>query len=144
MVALVVAASLVCTTNAYGKRKDRGGGGGTQTNPILSFAADRTTYLPGERALLSWASVDTRFCTASGAWDGKWPTEGTYRTPPLDASGIYELKCASKGGGVNASVEISVTTPEPAPEPEPEPEPAPEPEPTPEPEPAPEPERKPT
>jgi hypothetical protein len=116
---------------ALAKRNNPPGDGGGSSNAILSFTADKTIYQTGERALLSWASAGTRFCNASGAWDGKWPTEGVYRTPPLNASGTYHLKCSSKGGGVSESLVLTVE--DPAPEPVPEPASAPEPEPTPEP-----------
>jgi hypothetical protein len=139
-------AVLVLSGPVQAKRKDGVGGGpsGT-TKPLLSFAADQSEYLPGDQARLSWASVETRFCTASGDWDGKFGTEGTWSSPPLDGPKTFGLKCTSKGGAVTATVQVSIasTEPEPAPEPllvvEPEPLPVAEPEPLPvvEPEPTP-------
>lgn len=94
----------------------------------LSFSADKTEYVEGERALLSWASTNTKFCQASGDWSGKLDTEGSYRTPALDTSKSYGLKCMAPGGGIEQIVEVIVM---PASEPEPVPEPDPEPAPTP-------------
>ncbi len=138
LLATTAIALLACTDFAYAKGK-RSSDGGTGS-PVMSFAADREIYQPGERATLSWASVNTRFCNASGAWSGKQPTEGVYKTPPLTATAIYELKCSAKGAGVKERLVVTVAEPVPTPEPAPEPTPEPEPIPEPEPEPLPEPE----
>jgi hypothetical protein len=134
MMAICVIFCFAATNSAYAKRKLSGGADATGS-PAMSFATDRSTYQPGERALLSWASVNTRFCNASGAWDGKWPTEGVFRTPPLQQTGVYDLKCSAKGGGVSAQIVLTVIEPDPVPEPDPAsaPEPDPAPEPAPEP-----------
>jgi hypothetical protein len=94
----------------------------------LSFAADRHEYQTGDTALLSWSSVNARFCQASGDWSGKMATEGVFRTPPLDGSKSYNLKCNSQGGGVERTVQVTVTAPastEPTPTPTPTPAPTP-------------------
>jgi hypothetical protein len=102
--------------------------GGSHPNPILSFAADKTNYAVGEKAQLSWASTNTRFCVASGDWDGKFGTDGVFWTPPLDSAGTYHLKCSAKGGGVSATVQLAVTADDTRPaDPPPEPDPLPAP-----------------
>jgi len=97
--------------------KGNGGGGWSSSpTPILSFAADRTEVAPGERVLLSWASANVKNCSASGDWDGRQSTEGSYQTPTLTASASYTLKCTSSGGGVTQTVDVlvaAVTAPEP-------------------------------
>ncbi len=73
----------------------------------LAFAADKYDATIGETVLLSWSSVNTRFCQASGDWEGKVPIEGTYRTPPLDRTKTFTLKCNAQGGGVEQTITIS-------------------------------------
>jgi hypothetical protein len=93
--------------------------------PTLSFSADKDSYQLGERVQLSWASEGTRFCNASGDWDGKLSTSGVFRTQPLAGPATYYLKCASKRGGVSATVSVGIVADEPAPLPEAEPAPEP-------------------
>jgi hypothetical protein len=75
----------------------------------LSFTADKAEYAPGETALLSWAATNVNFCQASGDWNGKMPSEGVYRTPPLDGPKSYSLKCPAPGGGVEQTLVLRVT-----------------------------------
>lgn len=118
-----------------------GGGGGPKSwsAPLLSFSADRASYTAGETATLSWASINTRGCEASGDWSGKVDVEGSYRSPPLNAPATFVLTCYGQGNtSTTESVDLEVL---PSEEPESsESEPAPEPTPEPEPEPAPPPE----
>ena len=97
----------------------------TSLEPTLSFSADKDSYQLGERVQLSWASEGTRFCSASGDWDGKFSTSGVFRTQPLAGPATYYLKCASKRGGVSATVSVGIVADEPAPLPEAEPAPEP-------------------
>jgi hypothetical protein len=122
-----------------GTRNGSGGGGGNSwETPILSFSADQAAYLAGERALLSWASANTRSCEASGDWSGRVATEGTYRTPPLEGPATFTLTCTARGNiSVQDTLRLDVlgieetaalepeTLPEPEPQSDPEPEPAP-------------------
>jgi len=79
----------------------------------LVFEADKAEYLVGEKAQLSWASTNTRFCNASGDWEGKLKTDGVFRTPPLDGPKTFYLKCAAKGGGIVSTVAVAVAAPVP-------------------------------
>lgn len=91
------------------------GGGAGQGSPTLEFAADRPSYEVGQTATLRWNSTNTRFCSASGDWNGKLPSDGSYRTAPLDGRKAYSLKCQAPGGGVSDTLVLQVS--EPAPEP---------------------------
>ena len=124
--ALCLCFILIVCGPAQAKRKDSVGGPASKVNPILSFSANQAEYELGDKALLSWASVDTRFCTATGDWEGKFGTEGSWWSPPLDGPKTFNLKCASWGGGVASTVNVAIRVPEPVPEPTPEPEPVPE------------------
>lgn len=155
----LIGASLI-SAHSWAKRPDRGN---PEPNPIVVLEADSAALTVGEQARLSWASTNASRCSASGHWDGRKPTEGTYRTPAFSAPGDYEyrLTCGLKSQKTTQAVRVSVTQmapepeplppepeplppePEPLPEPKPEPEPEPLPEPEPEPEPLPEPEPEP-
>ena len=110
---LVLSVLILLSATAEAKRKGDSGGSGSTTDSqaILSFASDRMEVLAGETVQLSWASAHTRFCTASGDWDGKHPTAGTWRSPPLDGPKSFHLKCASKRGGVTSSISITLAEP---------------------------------
>ena len=167
----------VLATPAFAARPDGSKGkpqdsDGSTTSPdtavFVSFTADREVIDAGESVRLSWASSGARSCNASGAWEGKQPTEGVFETATLQQSAQFTLTCKAKSASTSQTVAISVNTsetptaaepvpeiipepepepeplPEPEPDPEPAPEPVPEPEPTPEPEPEPAPEPEPT
>lgn len=131
LAALLAASGSIQAAPGGGSGGGKPGGGSDGPAPVLSFAADRSEYQLGDRAQLSWASSNTKFCNASGDWEGKHDSIGTFWTTPLDGPKTFHLKCAAKGGGVSASVSVAVFDPEP--EPVPEPVPMPTPEPTPEP-----------
>jgi hypothetical protein len=141
---MVVGTMLMAGTAWSKPRTDGGGGQRVWSDPQLSFTADKSSYAPGETALLSWASTNTRSCEASGDWTGKLATDGFYRTPPLDGPATFTLICGMRGSTVEETLALSVavaaTEPDPEPEPAPDPEPEPEPSPLPDPEPEPEPE----
>jgi hypothetical protein len=131
LMAPLAIALLACPVSVVAKGKPSGDT--SNDSPAMSFAADKEVYQPGERARLSWASINTRFCNASGDWSGKWPTEGVYQTQPLTSTGVYELKCSAKGGAVKEQLVLTVAEASPEPILDPQPEPAPEPEPVAEP-----------
>lgn len=109
LISTLTLATLMITDGAHAKPPAHAeGGGGDHGTPYLSFSADASDYQQGETALLSWASVNTSFCQASGDWSGKLDVEGAYRTPPLDGSKSYTLKCNAKGGGVEQTINVNV------------------------------------
>jgi hypothetical protein len=122
-----------------GKPQDNDGGTTSpDTTVFMSFTADRDVIATGESVRLSWASSGARSCNATGAWEGKQPTEGVFQTASLQQSNQFTLTCKTKGASTSQTVRISVLAPETPPEAEiiptaPEPTPVPEPEPEPEP-----------
>ncbi|MAT84451.1 MAG: hypothetical protein CMD39_09200 [Gammaproteobacteria bacterium] len=166
--AVVLPCLLCAAAPALGAPPDRGNGG-NDSPAYLSFAADAAEVTAGNAVRLSWASLNTKHCFASGAWEGKHPTDGTYVTGPLVTDSTFALECKGTGTAATATVRVRVvaaTAEQPAPtdpetppaEPTPiedpvadtepttsEPEPLPqEPEPEPAPEPVPEPAPAPT
>ncbi len=123
--------TILCTPTGNAKPTNgKGGGSEPSAPPYVALSADRSVVQPGESVLLSWASANARHCFASGAWSGKFATEGIYQTPPLEGPATYTLECKDGGASATATVEVSVdagdvTEPAPAPDPAPEPAPAP-------------------
>jgi hypothetical protein len=131
--ALCLATAQAAPGSGWGKNRDSGGT--SDASPYLSFSADPATVALGEKALLTWAGLNVRKCSASGDWEGSKPTEGYYQTAPIDGPKTYTLKCNKRGGSVEKTLVVSVIEPpeEPVPTTPPEPEPAPTPPPEPEP-----------
>ena len=129
--ALCLATAQATAGSGWGKHRTRDGT--SHASPYLSFSADSTTVALGEKALLTWAGLNVRKCSASGDWEGSKPTEGYYQTAPIDGPKTYTLKCSKRRGSVEQTVVVSVIEPpgEPVPTKPPEPEPAPPPEPEP-------------
>ena len=100
---------LLAAAPALGAPPDRGNGS-NDAPAYLSFAADSTEVAAGSSVRLSWASLNTKHCFASGDWEGKRPTDGTYATGPLDADGIFSLECKGTGTAATATVRVRVVT----------------------------------
>ncbi len=130
--ALMITPSLVDAKSIHERR-------GTAT-VVVAFAADQTEIPAGESVLLSWSTSNARRCEASGGWEGKQSTEGSYRTSTLTEPTTFTLSCTNRSITTTKSLQVAIAQadPEPVPEPLP-PEPDPTPEPPPEPEPEPEP-----
>jgi hypothetical protein len=77
--------------------------------PTLSLAS--TSIVTGNSTTLTWASVNTTGCTASGSWSGAMARDGTMTVGPTAVgSDTYTLVCANAAGTSQAtSVTLSVT-----------------------------------
>ena len=84
-----------------------GGGGGNNPPATLNITVSPTTITLGESATLSWSS-NASMCTASGAWSGSKPGDGSETvTPAATGSFTYSMRC--RGGGYGESQEGSAT-----------------------------------
>ncbi len=82
---------------------------GSVTAPTVSLsAAPATTLSPQSVLTLTWASTDAISCTASGAWAGAKPANGTEEITDLTSSGTYMLSCSGAGGSAAQSIAITV------------------------------------
>jgi subtilase family protein len=81
-----------------------------------SLTASATSLSEGGSATLTWSSLNTSACTASGAWSGTLPTSGSQSVSPT-AVGIatYTLSCSNAVGSASTSVMLSVAAVAPAP-----------------------------
>ncbi|MEM8768218.1 MAG: hypothetical protein AAGE43_12280 [Pseudomonadota bacterium] len=121
--------------------------------PMIAFSAAEPLVGAGQRAQLSWATVNAEVCEADGAWSGDQPINGAFTTAPIAGPTEFVLRCSGSGGVVSARALVDVVDaipapapaptptplpdPTPAPLPDPQPDPAPSPDPNPEPAPAP-------
>jgi hypothetical protein len=82
--------------------------------PTLTLAA--ASIATGSSTTLTWSSVNTTGCTASGSWSGAMASNGTQTVNPTAVgSDTYTLVCANVAGTSPAtSVTLSVTAAAPA------------------------------
>ncbi len=77
--------------------------------PTLSLAA--SSIVTGSSTTLTWSSVNTTGCTASGSWSGPMASDGTMTVNPTAVgSDTYAMVCANAAGtSPSTSVTLSVT-----------------------------------
>jgi subtilisin family serine protease len=73
-----------------------------------AMALSPTAVTVGGSATLSWSSVNTSACSASGNWSGALPTSGSQTVTPTSAgSYTYTLSCSGSGGSNSNSVVLT-------------------------------------
>lgn len=79
--------------------------------PSLSFSPASVTE--GGSATLTWSSINTASCTASGSWSGTQKTSGSAMiTAPMTAGdAAYTLTCSNTEGSAAATVHLTVMAP---------------------------------
>jgi hypothetical protein len=86
--------------------------------PTLSLAS--TSIVAGSSTTLTWSSVNTTGCTATGSWTGALASNGTQTVSPASVgSDTYALVCSNVAGtspatSVTLSVNAPVTQPPPS------------------------------
>jgi hypothetical protein len=81
--------------------------------PTLSLSP--ATIAVGGSSLLSWSSISTSACVASGSWSGNLPPSGSQSvSPATTGSFIYTLTCSGAAGQAANSVTLTVTVTPPA------------------------------
>jgi hypothetical protein len=88
-----------------------------QSRPNMVLNASPNTVSAGSTVRLSWWGSGATSCSASGAWSGTKPVEGSERSAALQASSTFTLTCTGPGGTsrTSAFVQVTNTTPAPAP-----------------------------
>jgi hypothetical protein len=74
--------------------------------PSLSVGA--TSLTSGSSTTLTWSSINTTSCTASGSWSGTLAASGTQTITPATGTESYGLSCAN-AAGTSPSATVSVT-----------------------------------
>jgi hypothetical protein len=73
-----------------------------------TMALSPTAVTVGGSATLSWSSVNTSACSASGSWSGALPASGSQTVTPTSAgSYTYMLSCSGSGGSNTNSVALT-------------------------------------
>jgi hypothetical protein len=80
--------------------------------PTATFTAGESTMTAGASTTLTWTSLQTTSCTASGAWTGGLAVSGSRTvTPTAPGTYSYDLTCESPVASVQKSVTLTVTAP---------------------------------
>jgi hypothetical protein len=75
--------------------------------PTLSLAAASVSV--GSSTTITWSSVNTTGCTATGSWSGAVATSGTQTiTPTVAGTDTYSLACTN-AAGTSSSTSVSLT-----------------------------------
>jgi len=75
--------------------------------PALSVSP--TSVTAGQSATLTWSSISTTGCTASGSWSGTQLASGSSTvTPSAAGTATYTLECSGAGGSATSSVKLTV------------------------------------
>jgi hypothetical protein len=79
--------------------------------PTLTLAS--TSIAPGATTTLTWSSINTTSCAASGAWTGPQATSGsTTITAPMTAgTAAYTLACTNANGTASSTANLTVAAP---------------------------------
>lgn len=81
--------------------------------PGVTISVSPTNIHLGASATLSWSSSGVLACTASGAWSGSQPAEGSLTvTPGQTGSLLYILTRSTANGSVTQSATLTVTAAE--------------------------------
>jgi uncharacterized protein (TIGR03118 family) len=93
-----------------------GGGSGNDgpSTPEVSLTASPTSLTLGQTTTLTWAASEGASCTATGAWSGAKPPDGSETVTPVTTGSVtYTLTCggASFSGDATASATVTVEAP---------------------------------
>jgi hypothetical protein len=81
--------------------------------PTITLAAN--SIVVGSSTTLTWSSVNTTGCTASGSWSGAQVSNGSETVMPTAAgTDTYTLNCANTAGSSAASTATLTVTPKPS------------------------------
>jgi hypothetical protein len=75
--------------------------------PTLTLTADPLSIAAGETSTLTWASINTTTCAASGGWSGDLATAGSQGVSPASTT-TYALACSGAGGSASESTTVTV------------------------------------
>jgi Subtilase family len=75
-----------------------------------SLSLNPTTIAVGGSSQLSWSSISTSACVASGGWSGNLAPSGSQAVSAATAGNVtYTLTCTGAGGQAANSIELTVT-----------------------------------
>jgi hypothetical protein len=79
--------------------------------PTLKFA--NSSIAPSATTTLTWSSINTTGCTASGAWTGSQATSGsaTVTAPAIAGTAAYTLTCTNANGMASSTANLTIAAP---------------------------------
>jgi endoglucanase len=83
-------------------------GSSAPSAPTVTLTVSPTSLTVGQVATLSWSSTNATACTASGAWSGARPLNGSQSVAPASAGTLtYSLACTGAGGTTSRSAAVT-------------------------------------
>jgi len=79
--------------------------------PLVNLSASPSSLPYNGSTTISWNSVDSSGCTASGDWSGSKATSGSQAISALTSDSIFNLSCNGSGGNASDSVSVTVAAP---------------------------------
>jgi hypothetical protein len=76
--------------------------------PTVSLAAADAVVDSGSTTTLTWSSLDSSSCSASGGWSGGKALSGSEVVAPLSTNTTYTLTCTGTGGNAVAMITVNV------------------------------------
>jgi Subtilase family len=79
--------------------------------PTMKLAS--ASVAPGATTTLTWSSINTTSCVASGAWTGSQPTSGsaTITAPATAGTASYTLTCSNANGTASSTADLTAAAP---------------------------------
>jgi hypothetical protein len=85
-----------------------------QSVPTVSISATSSTIPYNTATSINWTSTNATGCTASGAWSGGEPLNGSMSTGVLTHNQTYTLTCTGPGGSTSQATTVTVSAAAPA------------------------------
>jgi hypothetical protein len=82
---------------------------GAPQAPTVNLTASPSTAATGGSTNLSWTTTNATSCTASGAWNGGRPINGSESQGPLSTTSTFTLTCTGPGGSASDSKTVTVS-----------------------------------
>ncbi len=103
---------MVTCTNQYGSTSDTATltVHSMPTQPGLAFSVSPMTINYGSSTMMTWSSVGTTNCFASGGWTGSRSVSGTLTISPATTT-AYGLTCTGSGGSIHGTTTVTVVPP---------------------------------
>ncbi|KAA3626088.1 MAG: fibronectin type III domain-containing protein [Proteobacteria bacterium] len=79
--------------------------------PEVTFAAAPASVAPNGSTTLSWSSVNSTSCSATGNWSGSKATSGSESITSISSDSTYTLTCTGDGGTTSESITVTVVVP---------------------------------
>ncbi|MCF6263052.1 MAG: DUF5060 domain-containing protein [Xanthomonadales bacterium] len=78
------------------------------TDPVVSLSASSTLVDSGDTITLSWNSINTNSCVASGGWSGSRGVSGSEISPAITTTTNFVLTCSGNAGSSIDTVTVSI------------------------------------